>query len=78
MSVGLPATVYRSTDGLSEWNSEAANNIVDTLGNNLVDTVGNQIVDTGVVKHRIPSTIWGEYGEVTGDGYPVVYMAVYT
>lgn len=60
MSVGLPATVYRSTDGLSEWSSEAANDIVDTLGNNLVDTAGNQIVDTGIIQTLIPATVWAE------------------
>lgn len=60
MSVGLPATVYRSIDGLSEFSNEGANDVVDTLGNNLVDTAGNQIVDTGVVQTLLPATEWTE------------------
>lgn len=60
MPVNVPVTVYRSTNGLTEFTNEGANDIVDTLGNNLVDTLGNQIVDTGVVATLIPATAWEE------------------
>lgn len=60
MSVDVPVTVWRDTNGLTEYSTEAANDIVDTLDNNLVDTVGNQIVDTGVVATLIPATAWEE------------------
>lgn len=60
MATDVPVTVWRNTNGLTEFSSEGANDIVDTLANNLVDTLGNQIVDTGVVENLIPSTIWEE------------------
>lgn len=60
MSTDVPVTVWRDTNGLSEYSNEGANNIVDTLGNYLVDPSGNFIVDTGVVQTLIPSTIWEE------------------
>lgn len=58
MSVNAPATVWRNTNGLTEYSSESANDIADTLGNNLVDTLGNQIIDTGVIATLIPATAW--------------------
>lgn len=60
MSVGTPQTIWRDTDGLTEYSNGGINDIVDNLGNNLVDTLTNQIVDTGVVAALIPSTIWEE------------------
>jgi len=58
--MSIPATTWRDTSGLVEYDSEGANDIVDILGNNLVDTSGNQIVDTGVLAILIPSTEWVE------------------
>lgn len=60
MSVNIPATIYRNTNGLTEYSTEEANDLVDTLGINLVDTLGIQIVDTGVIATLIPSTTWEE------------------
>ncbi len=60
MAVNVPATVWRNTNGLSEFSNEGANYIVDTLDNNLVDTLGNYVVDTGVIDTLIPDTIWEE------------------
>lgn len=60
MAVNVPATTWRDTNGLTEFSSEGANDIVDTLGNNLVDTLDNQIVDTGVIATVIPATEWEE------------------
>lgn len=60
MSTGVPATVWQPTDGLSDFSSQGANDIVDTLGNHLVDPSGSQIVDTGVIQTFIPSTVWAE------------------
>lgn len=60
MATDVPVTIWRDTDGLSEYSNEGANDIVDTLDNNLVDINGNNIVDTGVVRTRIPSTEWVE------------------
>lgn len=60
MSVDVPSTVWRATDGLSEYSSEGINDIVDPSGNFLVDPSGNQIIDTGVVNTRIPATVWTE------------------
>jgi len=60
MPTNLPVTVWRNTNGLTEFSSGGVNDIVDTLSNNLVDTLGNQIVDTGVVATLIPDTAWEE------------------
>jgi len=58
MAVNVPVTIYRDTNGLTEYSSDGVNDIVDTLGNNLVDPSGNQVVDTGVVATLIPATSW--------------------
>lgn len=60
MAVDVPVTVWRNTNGLSEFSDDGPNDIVDTLSNNLVDTLGNQVVDTGVVDTLIPATVWEE------------------
>lgn len=60
MSTNVPATIYRNTDGLTEYTSEEHNYIVDSLGDFLVDPLGDYIVDTGVVATLIPDTIWIE------------------
>jgi len=60
MSVNVPVTVYRNTNGLTEFTNEGINDIVDSSANNLVDTDGNDIVDTGVVATLIPPTTYEE------------------
>lgn len=60
MSVDLPQTVWRDTNGLYEYSDSDPNNIVDTLGNFLVDPSSNFIVDTGVTATLIPATVWKE------------------
>lgn len=58
MSVDVPQTAWRSTNGLVDYGSESPNNIVDASGNYLVDPSGNFIVDTGVIANLIPATVW--------------------
>lgn len=60
MSTDVPVSIWRDTDGLTDYSSGDVSYIVDTLGINLVDTAGIGIVDTGVVATLIPSTIWEE------------------
>lgn len=60
MSVDVPATVWRDTNGLSEYSNTGVDYIVDTTNFYLVDTVGFYIVDTGVAANLIPATIWEE------------------
>jgi len=60
MSVDLPVTDWRPSDGNSDFDATGANNIVDTDGNQLVDTVANDIVDTGVTQTYLPATVWSE------------------
>ena len=57
-----PATIWRATNGLSEFSGESANNIVDTNGDFLVDPSLVFIVDTGVLESLIPRTVWEEDG----------------
>lgn len=60
MSTGVPVSIWRDTNGLTEYSTEGENYIVDTLGNNLVDTLSNFIVDTGIIATLIPPTTWVE------------------
>lgn len=60
MAVGIPATVWRPTDGNSEFTDTGVNYIVDTADFYLVDTTGFYVVDTGVTNALIPSTVWEE------------------
>jgi hypothetical protein len=60
MSVGTPVSVWRNTDGLTEYSSEGANYIVDTADFYLVDTTGFYVIDTGVVADLIPASEWVE------------------
>lgn len=60
MSVNTPVSVWRDTQGLSEYSNSGVYNIVDTTATFLVDPSGVFIVDTGVLATIIPSTIWSE------------------
>jgi flagellar basal body rod protein FlgG len=60
MAVNIPQTVWRSTDGLTEYSSDGANYLIDTTNFYLVDTTGYYLVDTGVVENLIPATAWEE------------------
>lgn len=60
MAVDVPVTVWRDTDGLSEYSNTGVNYIVDTADFYLVDPSGYYIVDTGVSRTLIPDTIWEE------------------
>lgn len=60
MSVNVPVTVWRKTDGLDENVFGGPYDIADPQGDHLVDTVGNQIVDTGIEMNVTPTTIWSE------------------
>lgn len=60
MATNVPVTIWRSTDGLSEYNNEGAEDIVDILDVNLVDIEDTDVIDTGVIRILIPSTIWEE------------------
>jgi hypothetical protein len=60
MSVDVPQTEWRDTNGLTEYSTGGVNNIVDTVGNFLVDPSSNFIVDTGVTATPIPATVWTE------------------
>lgn len=64
MSVDLPASDWRPSDGNSEFDTSGVNNIVDTADNQLVDTAGNDIVDTGVTQTTLPATVWIESDDV--------------
>lgn len=54
------ATVWRATNGLSDFGSTSPSNIVDTLGDFLVDSLGIFVVDTGIINTLIPPTVWEE------------------
>jgi hypothetical protein len=60
MSVDVPVTVWRATNGLTEFNSGDTYNIDDPSSVFLVDPSGVFIVDTGVTATLIPSTAWAE------------------
>lgn len=60
MPVNVPVTIYRDTNGLTEYSNTEISDIVDNLANNLVDTLGNDIVDTGVIETLIPPTVYVE------------------
>ena len=60
MATNVPVTIWRDTNGLTEYSSEGANDIADPLGNHLVDVLNNQIVDTGVTATPLPATVWTE------------------
>jgi len=60
MTANAPATIWRTTDGLTDFDNEGFNYIVDSLGDFLVDPTGDFVVDTGVVANLIPATIWEE------------------
>lgn len=53
-------SIWRPTNGLSEFGNRSADNIVDPSGVFLVDPSGVFIIDTGVTETLIPSTIWEE------------------
>lgn len=58
MGVNVPVSVWRDTQGLTEFSNEGPNYIVDTADFYLVDPSGFYIVDTGVLANLIPSSIW--------------------
>lgn len=60
MSVNIPVTEWRPTDGNSEYDNIGVNFIVDPSVTYLVDPSGIYIVDTGVTATLIPATIWEE------------------
>lgn len=60
MSVNTPVTIWRDTDGLTEYGSDVPDYIVDTSSFYLVDTTGDYVVDTGVTAQLIPATVWEE------------------
>ena len=60
MATDIPATVWRNTDGLGEYSSGSAQDVVNNSGIDLVDINGNQVVDTGVMFTQIPDTTWEE------------------
>lgn len=60
MAVDVPQTVWRDTNGLSEYSNTGVDYIVDTTSFYLVDTLGFYIVDTGVTENLIPATVWEE------------------
>lgn len=60
MSDNVPVSIWRDTDGLTEYSNTGVEDIVDTSDVNLVDTDGVDVVDTGVTATLIPSTTWTE------------------
>lgn len=60
MATDVPVTVWRDTQGLSEFSNSGAYYIVDTTSFYLVDPSGFYITDTGVIQTLIPSTTWEE------------------
>lgn len=60
MATNVPVSVWRDTDGLSEYTNEGAYYIDDTAGFYLTDPSGFYIVDTGVIATLIPDTVWEE------------------
>lgn len=64
MSVNVPVTVWRDTNGLSEYTFTGVDNIVDNLADFLIDPLGVFIVDTGVAATLIPQTEWEEDNSV--------------
>lgn len=60
----IPVSIWRPTDGNSEFSSEGISDIVDASGDSLVDPSGDQIVDTGVVETNIQATDWEENDSV--------------
>lgn len=55
-----PVSLWRPTDGHSDFSNDGVAFIVDPSRNFLVDTIRNNIVDTGVVESEIPATDWIE------------------
>lgn len=64
MSTNVPQTVWRDTNGLTEYSGGAIRYIVDTLGAFLVDPSATFIIDTGVIADLIPATVWEENDSV--------------
>jgi len=60
MSVDTPQTVWRDTNGLTEYGSDGPNYVIDTTDFYLVDPSGFYITDTGVTATLIPGTVWSE------------------
>lgn len=60
MPVDVPQTVWRNTDGLTEYSNGGVYNIDDPSDVYLVDPSGVFIVDTGVVASLIPASVWAE------------------
>lgn len=60
MSNDVPVTIWRPTDGNSEFSIGTTSAIVDTAAVALVDTTGIAVVDTGVDQTIIPATTWSE------------------
>ncbi len=60
MAVDEPVTIWRDTQGLSEFSNTGVNYIDDPGGFYLVDPTSFYIVDTGVTQTLIPATIWEE------------------
>lgn len=58
MSTGVPATQWRNTNGLTEFNSDGNFYITDPDGFYLVDPSIFYVVDTGVIANLIPATVW--------------------
>lgn len=60
MATNVPVSVWRDTDGLSEYSSTGVYDIDDPSGVFLVDPSGVNIVDTGVLATMIPASVWKE------------------
>lgn len=60
MATDVPVTIWQPTDGIGEYVSSAADNIVDQSGTYLVDPSGVFIVSLLTTFQPIPSTVWVE------------------
>lgn len=56
----IPATIWRTQDGLTDTVYTGITYIVDELGNNLADPNNDLIVDTGLTMPLVPKTVWKE------------------
>lgn len=60
MSVNVPPTVWRKTNGLDENQYTGLTFIVDPQANFLVDPNGDFVIDTGIQMNVTPATVWVE------------------
>lgn len=60
MSVNVPVSIWRTTDGNTDNVYTGITFVVDENADNLVDPSGIYIIDTGILMPSVPVSVWEE------------------